>query len=102
MIQTTAMQANHTYYRVPSHTPYLKEIRPPIILARLTRTRDRTISRIKVFHVLVPSHRERLQPGLFYDYTRLLIMPTDGFGAFLDAGHEDVTAAELVGMIQDR
>lgn len=29
-------------------------------------------------------------------------MPTDSFGAFLDAGHEDVTAAELAGMIQDR
>lgn len=78
-----------------------EEIRPPIILARLTRTRHFRVPRIEVFHILVPNYRVRLEIGLFYDYARLLVMPLNGFGTFLETGDEDVAAAEFAGMIQD-
>jgi hypothetical protein len=50
----------------------------------------------------MPNRGVRLKTGLFYNYARLLIEPLDGFGAFLDAGHEDMPTAESTGMIQDR
>jgi hypothetical protein len=39
--------------------------------------------------------------GLVYVYTRLLIMPLNGFGTFLETDDEDVAAAEFAGMIKD-
>jgi hypothetical protein len=49
----------------------------------------------------MPNRRVRLETGLLYNDARLLIVPLDGFGAFLDAGNEDMATAELAGMIQD-
>lgn len=85
------------------YTPHIsEEIRPPIILARLTRTRYLATPGIKVFHILMPNRPKRLETGLFYYYAMLLIVPFDCFGAFLDAGNEDMATAPLAGMIHDR
>jgi hypothetical protein len=49
----------------------------------------------------MPNRRVRFETGLLHNYARLLILPLDSFGTFLDAGNEDMAAAEAGGMIQD-